>query len=181
MSALSVTRKWHRLDEPGLEVLHVRGDNNGILAISSVVHAGAEAFGLSYRWQLDRDWRTRHLELRLSSPSEKTLHIERSDEGWRVNGQRRPELAECDEIDLSATPFCNTLAMRQLRGSGELTTLYVNLPSLQLLPSRQRYTALGKGRWRYIDLGVAKGFEAELEVDDNHMIVSYESLFETLD
>lgn len=181
MSALSITRKWRRLDEPGLEVLHLQPDNDGVLALSSVVHAGAEAFGLSYLWQLDRHWSTHRLELHLASPSIETLLIERSGEGWRVNGQPRSDLAECEEIDLSATPFCNTLAMRRLQGSGELTTLYVDLPSLQLLPSRQRYTALGKNRWRYTDLGIAKGFEADLEVDDAQVVVSYEGLFETID
>ncbi|MCC5883589.1 MAG: putative glycolipid-binding domain-containing protein [Halomonas sp.] len=181
MSALSITRKWRRLDEPGLEVLHVQPDNDDVLALSSVVHAGAEAFGLSYLWQIDRHWRTHRLELHLASPSVATLLIERSDEGWRVNGQPRPDLAECEEIDLSATPFCNTLGMRRLQGSGELTALYVDLPSLQLLPSRQRYTALGKNRWRYTDLGIAKGFEADLEVDDAQVVVTYEGLFETID
>lgn len=83
-------------------------------------------------------------------------------------------------IDLSATPFCNTLAMRWLQGSGELTTLYVDLPSLQLLPSRQRYTALGNNRWRYTDLGIANGFEADLEVNDDRLVVTYEGLFKTL-
>lgn len=181
MSALAINRKWRRLDEPGLEVLHVQPDNDGVLALSSVVHAGVEAFGLSYLWQLDRHWRTHRLELHLASPSIETLQIERSDEGWWVNGQLRPELAECEEIDLSATPFCNTLAIRRLQGSGELITLYVDLPSLQLLPSRQRYTALGKNRWRYTDLGIAKGFEADLEVDDAQVVVTYEGLFETID
>lgn len=181
MSALPITRKWRRLDEPGLEVLHMQPDTDGILVLSSVVYAGAEAFGLSYLWQLDRDWRTHRLELHLASPTVETLLVERWDDGWRVNGQPRPDLAECDEIDLSATPLCNTLAMRWLQGSGELTTLYVDLPSLQLLPSRQRYTALGKNRWRYTDLGIAKGFEADLDVDDNHLVAAYEGLFETLD
>ncbi len=180
MSALSITRKWRRLDEPGLEVLHLQPDDDGLLALATVVHVGTEAFGLSYLWQLDRDWRTRRLELHLASPSIETLQIERSHRGWQVNGRPRPDLAACDEIDLSATPFCNTLAMHRLQGSGELTTLYVDLPSLQLLPSRQRYTTLGKNRWRYTDLGIAKGFEADLEVDDENLVVVYEGLFETL-
>ncbi|NZA26465.1 putative glycolipid-binding domain-containing protein [Luteimonas sp. SJ-92] len=181
MSARFQTRKWRRLDEPGLEVLHVRLEPDGILACSTVVHAGAEAFGMSYLWRLDRDWRTRRLELRLSGPSAETLRIERCDGSWQVNGRRRPDLAECEEIDLSATPFCNTLALRRLRGTGELTTLYVDLPSLQLSPSRQRYTALGGNRWKYTDLGIAKGFEANLDVDDEGLILAYEGLFETLE
>lgn len=181
MSELSITRKWQRLDEPGLEVWCFQPDTEGYLAISSVVHAGADPFGLSYVWQLDRDWRTHRLELLLSSPSIQALTIERFDNGWIVNGQQRPDLAQCDEIDLSATPFCNTLAMRLLKGSGELTTLYVDLPSLQLMPSRQRYTALGGSRWRYTDLGIAKGFEADLDVDEHDVVIRYEGLFDIIE
>ncbi|WP_163265030.1 putative glycolipid-binding domain-containing protein [Chelativorans alearense] len=174
-------RKWRRLDEPGLEAFHIAPDADGFRAVSTVVHAGGAAFGLSYVWLLDASWRTRRLDLRLSSPTPREMTIRRSPGGWSVNGQARPDLAACDEIDLSATPFCNTLAMRLLQGPGELTALYVDLPSLQLSPSRQRYATLGGNRWRYIDLGVAKGFEADMRVDEDGLIVDYEGLFETID
>ena len=137
---------------------------------------------LTYDWLLDQDWRTRQLELRVSSPIEReTMKIQRTPDGWLVDGRERRDLSSCDEIDLSATPFCNSLAMRRLQGSGELTALYVNVPSLQLSPSRQRYEALEAYRWRYIDLGVAEGFEAELKIDQDGFVIDYEGLFEALD
>lgn len=174
-------RIWRRLDEPGLEVFQLESNPDGFRALSTIVHAGADAFGMSYVWRLDRNLRTRHLDLNLTSPAERKMTIERLSGGWRVDGQDRPDLAGCDEIDLSATPFCNTLAMRLLEGSGELTVLYVDLPSMQLQPSRQRYTAFGGSRWRYFDLGVAAGFEADLKVDDDGFVVEYEGLFEAID
>lgn len=174
-------RKWRRLDEPGLEVLRVTPEADGFRAASTVVYAGAEAFGASYVWLLDRDWRTRRLDLRLSSPTLREMRIQRAPGGWLIDGRKDPALAACDEIDLSATPFCNSLAIRLLKGTGELTALYVNLPSLQLLPSRQRYEALGANRWRYVDLGVARGFEAELSIDRDNFVVAYQGLFEALD
>ena len=175
-------RKWRRLDEPGLEVLQIVPDADGFRATSTIVHAGADAFGMTYVWLLDQSWRTRQLELRVSSPIEQeTMNIQRTPDGWLVDGQERRDLAGCDEIDMSATPFCNSLAMRLLKGSGELTALYVNLPSLQLLPSRQRYEALEGYRWRYVDLGVANGFEARLKVDQDGFVIDYDGLFEALD
>jgi len=173
-------RKWRRLDEPGLEVFRITPEHDGLRAVSTVVHAGAEAFGISYVWLLDREWRTRRLDLRLSSPAQREMTIERAPEGWLIDGREHPELAVCDEIDLSGTPFCNSLAMRLLKGKGELTALYVNLPSLQFLPSRQRYEVSSGNRWRYIDLGVAKGFEADLEIDADGLISRYEGLFEAI-
>lgn len=174
-------RKWRRLDEPGLELLSIVPGAGGLRALSTIVHAGAHAFAASYDWQLDARLRTRRLNLRLASPSVREMTFDRTASGWAVDGMERPDLAACEEIDLSATPFCNSLAMRLLNGSGELTALFVDLPSLQLLPSRQRYVDLGGGRWRYVDLGVAEGFEAVLKVDADGFVLDYEGLFEVID
>ncbi|MGI6855867.1 putative glycolipid-binding domain-containing protein [Mesorhizobium sp. 1B3] len=173
-------RIWRRRDEPGLEVFQLDSDADGFSALSTIVHAGEDAFGMSYMWRLYPDMRTRDLDLRLTSPTRREMRIERIASGWRVDGQERPDLAGCDEVDLSATPFCNTLAMLLLKGSGELTTLYVDLPSMRMEPSRQRYATLGQNRWRYLDLGAANGFEADIEVDDRGLVVDYQGLFETV-
>lgn len=174
-------RKWRRLDQPGLEVFGIMPEADGFRAVSTIVHAGADAFGVSCDWQLDGRLRTRRLDLRLSSPGVRQLTIERTAHGWAVDGTERPDLAACEEIDVSATPFCNSLAMRLLNGSGELTALFVDLPALELQPSRQRYIDLGGGQWRYIDLGVAEGFEATLRVDEDGFVIDYQGLFETMD
>ncbi|TKT74887.1 putative glycolipid-binding domain-containing protein [Aquamicrobium sp. LC103] len=174
-------RKWRRLDEPGLEVFRIAPLAGGFRAVSTIVHAGAEPFGLAYAWLLDENWRTRRLDLRLFNPTPRALKIERAPDGWLVDGREEPGLAACEEIDLSATPFCNSLAIRHLDGPGEMTALYVNAPSLQLTPSRQRYETQDDGRWRYIDLGVAEGFEADLTIDGDGLVAAYEGLFETFE
>lgn len=175
-----MTRIWRRLDDPGLEMFHLSSEAEGFSALSTIVFAGEEAFGMSYAWQLDEHMRTRHLELRLTSPTARQMRIERLESGWKIDGKDRPDLAACQEIDLSATPFCNTLAMRLLKGSGELTVLYVDLPSMRTGPARQRYEWYGGNRWRFFSLGSADGFEADIEVDDRGLVLNYEGLCETL-
>jgi hypothetical protein len=96
-----------------------------------------------------------------------TLSILRTgDTTWSVDGAARRDLDGCAEIDVSATPFCNTLALRRLGltpgGGGDLTALYVRLPDLTCTASRQRYERVGERIFRYVDLGLSKGFEAEL-------------------
>ena len=44
--------------------------------------------------------------------------------------------------------------------------------------SRQRYDRLGPDRLRYVDLGHSVGFEADLQVDDQGLVLFYEHLFE---
>lgn len=175
-----ILRRWRRVDEPGLELMTLSCSRGGIDVRSTVIHAGANSFGLRYRWKLDPSWRTRRLRIDRTDGIEKSLVIERSgDATWRVDGDERPHLAGCREIDVSATPFCNTLAIRQLgTAGGELLALFVDAPTLTCQPSRQRYEPLGPRAWRYLDNGVADGFTARLDLDEHGLVEKYEHLFE---
>jgi hypothetical protein len=42
----------------------------------------------------------------------------------------------------------------------------------------QRYDRQAPGRLRYVDLGLARGFEADLVVDERGLVLRYEHLFE---
>jgi len=108
--------------------------------------------------------------------------MERAGGGWSVNGEVRSDLNGADEPDLSATPFCNTLPIRRLGAEvgAELTldTVYVDAADLSVVRSRQRYLRQSRDIIRYIDLGTAAGFEAELVVDADGLVQEYRNLFE---
>lgn len=175
-----ILRRWRRVDEPGLELMTLSRNGSGIDVRSTLIHAGAQSVGLRYRWQLDPSWRTRSLRIDRTDDFDKSLFIERSgDTSWRIDGEARPDLADCHEIDVSATPFCNTLAIRHLGTAGsELLALFVDASSLTCQPSRQRYEPLGPHAWRYIDKGVSDGFTARLDLDAEGLVTKYEHLFE---
>jgi hypothetical protein len=175
-----VIRRWRRVDEPGLELMTLSRSPSGLTVRSTLVHAGAENCALRYFWTLDTSWRTRTLRLERTEPVEKSLVIERTgDTDWRIDGEARPDLAGCHEVDVSATPFCNSLAIRRMNGAdGELLALFVDAPALTCQPSRQRYEHLGPRAWRYVDKGVSDGFTARLDVDEEGLIATYEHLFE---
>lgn len=177
---------WRGLETPSLEVLRLGRGGAGVVVRSDLVDAGARAFGLSYEWDLDPGWRTRSLRLRVSEGRAREMVIERAgDAAWRIDGEPRPDLDGCDEVDLSPTPFCNTLAIRQLGprpgAPGELTALYLALPDLDPVPSRQRYERLGDRIYLFVDLGANPGFRARLEVDETGMVRRYDGLFEMLE
>jgi hypothetical protein len=175
-------RRWRRVDEPGLELMALSRNASGLSVRSTLIHAGAESFGLRYHWELDPSWRTRTLRIDRTDAVEKSLLIERTDDAnWRVSGEVRPDLAGCHEVDLSATPFCNALAIRQIgEAGGELLALFVDAPALTCQPSRQRYEPLGPRAWRYVDKGVSDGFTARLDLDEEGLVAKYEHLFEVV-
>ena len=59
-----------------------------------------------------------------------------------------------------------------------LDTCFVDGVAMTVERSRQRYDRLDTNRLRFVDLGLSAGFEAELEVDDQGLVLRYEHLFE---
>lgn len=171
---------WRRIDFPGIELMRLTQAANGIEARSTIIDGGDGKFALHAAWMLDAQWRSRSLNLtQRSADGERSLRIERGQRGWIVDEKLRPDLADCLEIDVSATPFCNGLALHALgHEPSELTALYVDAADLSVQPSRQAYERLDPRKWRYVDLGVAKGFEAVLDFDEDGLVTKYEGLFE---
>lgn len=180
MQSDQILRRWRRVDEPGLELTALRRSPSGLSVRSTLIHAGEESFGLRYRWELDTSWRTRTLRIERTDAADQSLLIERTgDTSWRVDGVMRSDLAGCHEVDLSATPFCNALAIRHMNeADGELLALFIDAPALTCQPSRQRYERLDPRTWQYIDKGVSAGFTARLDLDDEGLVATYEHLFE---
>ncbi len=98
---------------------------------------------------------------------------------WRVSRQPRPDLASCEDIDLSVTPSTNTLPIRRLAlepgDHMNVTAAWVRFPELTVEPLRQRYTRLAANRYRYESLD--SGFTADLETDDDGLVVLYPNLW----
>ena len=63
---------------------------------------------------------------------------------------------------------------------GALTAAYIAADTLSVQPSRQRYEQISETHWRYYDLGVAAGFTANLHLDEDRLVKSYEGLFEVI-
>lgn len=179
----TILRSWRALYRPGLEVLEAQRVAHGWRVKSTLVQAGDDAFSVRYDWLLTPDWRSIHLRLTVFGAHDTTVFIERSgDHSWRVDGNERSDLDGCEEIDISATPFCNTLALRQMGEATQrsFTMLYVPLPSLELRPFTQSYKSLEPRQWRYSSSGANGEFQARLTVDEEYLVLRYEGLFEAV-
>jgi hypothetical protein len=83
-------------------------------------------------------------------------------------------------VDLSITPFTNTLPIRRLSlptgQTAEILAVYIQLPSLAITTDRQRYTCLEAGK-RYRYESVDSDFTRDVEVDEHGLVVTYPGLF----
>jgi hypothetical protein len=174
--------RWIAADGIGAEHLVVRRTAEGIVAESVVVGARHGApFGLHYRIVCDAEWRVREAVLRLAG-EERRLHLLSDGDGNWHDGDGRPieALRGCVDLDVSATPFTNTLPIRRLGltpgESREIMVAYVPVPALQPEPAPQRYTCLKPGAlYRYE--GLSRAFVADLPVDEDGLVLDYPGIF----
>jgi hypothetical protein len=177
---------WRRTDLEGLERLELTIGAGGIEAVGNVTSTESGGLRLEHRWRLGPDWSVLDVEIeRWNATGRAVSRVERRGDGWRVDGQDRPDLSGAETADLSVTPFCNTLLVRRVPAAigamVEADVAFIDGDSLSVTRSRQRYERLDGRRLRYVDLGVAAGFEATLVVDGQGIVVSYEHLFERVD
>lgn len=174
---------WRRTDVEGLERMELTIGADGVVAASSVLCVEEGGFRLDHRWRLDGGWRAQSVVVeRWNAQGHGLLRLDRDGGGWRVDGALRPDLDGAEEPDLSITPFCNTLPIRRTSEtpgqSTVLDTAYIDGPALTVARSSQRYDRQGPGRLRFVDLGLSMGFEADLVVDAEGLVLRYEHLFE---
>ncbi len=176
---------WQRTDTAGLERMSLREEGDLVLAESTVIGTDDGGYRLDHRWKMLKDWQVLSVEVeKWDAREHERLQLERVDNGWTVNGVSRPDLDGTDEPDLSVTPFCNTLPIRRLmRENAESITLeicFIDAASMVVTRSRQRYDRVGRSEFRYVDLVLSAGFKANVQVDDQGLVVSYQGLFRRL-
>ena len=97
-------------------------------------------------------------------------------------GKALPALAGCIDIDLSGSPFTNTLPLRRAKLEigipRHFRMAWIPLHSLEPVRDEQIYTRLGHGRVRYQSADLS--FERELTVDTDDFVLAYPGLFERM-
>jgi hypothetical protein len=144
---------WAPWEGPGLEHLRLVTSDGGVVANGLVI--GLEAgrpFRITYEIRCDERWRVR--EVRAAAPDSRRPVLELLADGeghWqRRGGEPLPELDGCIDVDISATPFTNTLPIRRLGlepgESEELVVTYVRVPEL-LVGQRGSATVVWRRKW----------------------------------
>ena len=144
------THVWRRLDEPGMEVAHVR----------SLSSASGVQIGRSYevRWELEDD----RLDLELNGEQRSSFR-----------------LGNADFFDVFASPFFNSLPVMRdgLLDAGparDYVMRFVTVPDLTASDSSQRYEPTGQRVVRYS----SGSFHAEIVFDTEGFVEQYEDFLE---
>ncbi|HUQ34494.1 MAG TPA: putative glycolipid-binding domain-containing protein [Pyrinomonadaceae bacterium] len=186
MKAASISEHsilWRRLDKPGHESARLICRETGQLLIGTAIfaHDGLPC-RLDYQVVCDAGWQTlsgkvegwvgeRIVEIDISVDSQRR---------WRLNGEERPEVRGCTDLDLNFSPSTNLLPLRRLGLTlgqcAEIRAAWLRFPSFTLKPLEQNYTRVNEAIYRYES---AYGrFVAELKANEEGFIIEYPGLWE---
>ena len=155
------TVRWRPLEGEGLEHLTVRAVEGGIRAESVIIgERDAAAYGVTCRIDCDDGWRVRSFHLRDTTGRELELASDGNGHWQRPDGTALPEFDGCIDIDLSGSPFTNTLPIRRLnldpsQGTARLRMVYIPFdnagalrrrPALHLPRPGEPLSLRGRGR-----------------------------------
>jgi hypothetical protein len=132
----------------GFDAAWARRDGTRLVANGEAVGQVPEPYTLRYRLETGDRWVTRRLTVESTTASgTASLDLRRDGGIWTVNGGIREDLAEALDCDLGACPLTNTMPILRHdlhRTPGDVTFLmaFVEVPSLRIIPSKQRYTTI---------------------------------------
>lgn len=139
---------WSQWSKPGIE--HLRLAHREDETVADGVVLGVEngiAFRLRYEVRCDSQWRVRKVRVDLLDNAQ-GINLSANGEGrWFDESDKAiPVLDSCLDVDITATPFTNTLPIRRLAlkqgESSELTVAYIVIPEMKVALDKQRYTCL---------------------------------------
>ena len=173
--------RWQDWDAQVLEYLVLQENEDVVRAYSIAIgEADGEPFLAEYFVECNREWRTRSVELGLL-PYGRAVAVSSDGAGnWRDGAEKLPALNGAIDVDITCTPFTNTLPIRRLGleagQSADIVVAYIDVPSLTVTADPQRYTCLEPMR-RYRFESQGGDFVRDIEVDERGLVVLYPGLF----
>lgn len=169
---------WQAWDESTTEKLHIQKTNEGFSIMSTT--GGKGSFSMTYEITCDHDWRVKTCRIAIDGTGKVLELVSDSSGKWSGTNGAIPNEAGAIDIDISITPFTNTLPIRRLHlaegESAEISVVYITVPDLRLSLERQRYTCLAPYK-RYRFESLDGDFTRDIEVDEYGLVTLYPDLF----
>ncbi|MGG1661105.1 putative glycolipid-binding domain-containing protein [Brevibacillus sp. NRS-1366] len=175
---------WRPSTGIGYEHLKVTEEKYQIQVDSIVVGSlnDNRIFRIKYDIVLDKSWVTREVKICYLGENQ-CLCLSSDGNGiWKdEKGQVIPELSGCMDIDISCTPFTNTLPIKRLSydplQQHEIKVVYISAADLNYKQVNQKYTLLESGNDSSVFRYQSGDFLENINVDSNGIVSVYPNLF----
>ncbi|MGH7204143.1 MAG: putative glycolipid-binding domain-containing protein [Candidatus Levyibacteriota bacterium] len=177
----SKTIIWEALAWKGREQCRIEFIDNHY-HVNSVLKGkiGSQPFDLTYQLKISPIWQVVSVQIDSLSDNRRLVEFHKDAKGIWSDSQSHPlnEFSQCIDIDISLSPFTNTLPIRRLtfepNQKQAISVIYIDLPTGSLKPLKQWYTKLENRRYKYED---ENGYMYILTVDENDFVIDYPTVF----
>ena len=140
-----------------------------------------QIYKVGYHIKTNENWETIFATLQTQvDNSIELMTLEKKDGMWLLNDKYNDELKDIFDIDISLTPFTNTLPINRLQLKDNerqvIEVLYFDVLEKKIKPVRQIYTRLATGHYLYENYD--KSFKADIKIDEQGLVIEYPKLFE---
>lgn len=178
---------WKGLEVLSLEHLNINYEKDYI-KMDSVIVKEDVPLRIYYEIYCNTHWEVKRVNIKRNDNEVKNICIISEEQGiWKYeNGEEVNDLKGCIDIDISATPFTNTLPIKRLSlNEGEsrnIRVVYIDVDNFTLKSMKQRYTYISSSlegcKYKYENL--ESGFNEEIIVDKDSLVVDYPNLFKRI-
>ena len=178
----NVKVKWINWTQDAIENLVLSEKPEAIFVESTIINHGERHFTINYSLTCDPSWKVKTLNLELVETKEK-IKLESDRYGnWSNDSGIIPKLHGAIDVDITATPFTNTLPIRRLKlgekQHAEILVVYIKIPELSLDIDLQRYTCLSKDTFLFEQINT--NFNRKIKIDKDGLVVRYPGLFKRI-
>lgn len=172
---------WENREFYGTEYMVLNSTNEEIRVDSTVILIeNGFPYNVNYQIRLNHNWFLKQLDIQIQDLN-KDLHLKSNGQGQWFNG-KGDELLELNgvfDIDLSCTPFTNSLPINRLNWDNHepksVDVVFISVPNLNYKIVNQRYRLVdkSKGEFHY----KSGKFETIIQVDDTGLVLEYPGIF----
>jgi len=173
---------WKGIYYNSLEYFQLSENEDAFIANSKIIGAYEDkSYLIEYILKIDKEWRVQsfEIEFEINSVKKKLFGLKKNND-WTINGNSASSFSGFAFIDISLTPFTNTLPIRNLHlnhgQEKKVNVIYIDILETDIKPARQKYRRSTDVNFRYEN--IPNDFEADIDVDEDGLVVFYPSLFE---
>lgn len=174
---------WENNEFFGIEYMELSFLNNKIDVDSTVIRIENNIpYKINYNISLDTNWVVKKLHIDIAD-SNKSLNISSNGKGqwFDIKGNSIHELEGAIDIDISCTPFTNSLPINRFEWdhntSKKFEMAFISIPDMTYKKVKQSYTLI-KDTIENREFQYKSGtYETKIEVDINGLVIAYPGVF----
>lgn len=158
----------------------------GSIEVNSVITGNykGDVYQVDYKIRLDITWQVKEclINSKVNNTARSWLLHKDTGGGWQLSNELLPGTENCFDIDITVTPFTNSLPINRLQLQKnepcEISVIYFDILVNDVRIVKQRYERLSAKSIHFQN--VPNDFEANIEIDENGLVVNYPGLFRRL-